>query len=311
MLKVKGVFIILLMMMFATGCVSSKEYKIKFDEAETLRDQVGALEGELAAERSLHQEDVARLSGELDTMKNKNETLTAANTELESKMEADRTELIREIAALKQELTSARLQNDALSEENANLQAELQILNVEKQRAVEARKQEVSELQSTYNELVGELKEEIDKGRVAVSQLKDKLTLSMVDKILFNSGQAEVNKEGRAVLDRVAEILKKVQDKQVRIEGHTDNVAIGAALAERFPTNWELSTARATNVVRYLQDNGGLEPERLSAAGYSEYRPVESNETPEGKARNRRIEIVLVPLDVPMDQPEEEIPGIQ
>jgi chemotaxis protein MotB len=107
-----------------------------------------------------------------------------------------------------------------------------------------------------------------------------------------------VKPEGRAVLDRVAEILVKVEGKQIRIEGHTDDVPIGPGLMDRFPTNWELSTARATTVVRYLTEQGGLEAVKLSAAGYSQYRPVASNETPEGKARNRRIAIVLIPEEI-------------
>jgi chemotaxis protein MotB len=120
--------------------------------------------------------------------------------------------------------------------------------------------------------------------------------LTPVDKILFDSGSADIKKNGKAVLDRVAEILGTITDKQIRIEGHTDNVPIGPVLAIKFPTNWELSTARSTTVVRYLQEKG-VDPRFLSATGYSEYRPVESNESDEGKAKNRRIEIVLIPLD--------------
>ncbi len=81
------------------------------------------------------------------------------------------------------------------------------------------------------------------------------------------------------------------------MEGHTDNVPIGPAIIDKFPTNWELSTARATTVVRYLQERG-VNPGYLSAEGYSEYRPVAPNDTEEGKSKNRRIEIVLIPLDV-------------
>jgi chemotaxis protein MotB len=118
----------------------------------------------------------------------------------------------------------------------------------------------------------------------------------MVEKILFDSGSAAIKQNGKEVLARVAEILSSIHDKQIRIEGHTDNVQIGPALAEKFPTNWELSTARSTTVVRYLQKQG-VDPTFLSAAGYSEYSPVDANETEEGRARNRRIEIVLIPLE--------------
>jgi len=89
-----------------------------------------------------------------------------------------------------------------------------------------------------------------------------------------------------------------VTDKQIRIEGHTDNVPIGPKIIERFPTNWELSTARASSVVRYLIEKGGVNRASLSAVGYAENRPVASNGTLDGQAENRRIEIVLYPKDI-------------
>jgi chemotaxis protein MotB len=118
----------------------------------------------------------------------------------------------------------------------------------------------------------------------------------MVDKIIFPSGSAQISKEGKKVLNKVIDILKDVKDKRIQVEGHTDNVPIVSSLKKRFPTNWELSTGRATEVVRYLQEAGGLDAKLLSATGYSEYQPVASNESETGKRKNRRIEIVLLPL---------------
>ena len=120
----------------------------------------------------------------------------------------------------------------------------------------------------------------------------------MVDRVLFDSGQAQVKPAGLKVLKQVSDILKEVNDKQIRIEGHTDNVPIGPKIADRYPTNWELSTARATSVVRYLIEEGELNPEALTAAGYAQNKSVASNDTPEGRAENRRIEIVLYPKDL-------------
>ena len=117
----------------------------------------------------------------------------------------------------------------------------------------------------------------------------------MVEKILFDSGSAVIKKDGKKVLDRVADILKTIKNQQIKVEGHTDNAPISSRLADRFPTNWELSTARATTVVRYLQERG-LDPALLSAEGYAEYRPVAANDTDDNKAKNRRIEIVLIPM---------------
>lgn len=157
---------------------------------------------------------------------------------------------------------------------------------------------ELSKLKGTYDELVGNLKNEISSGQIQVTQLKDKLTLNMVEKILFNSGQAEVKESGKKVLNSIAAALKNIQDKDVRVEGYTDNVPLSPKLQDRFPTNWELSTARATNVVRYLEEKTGFDPSRLIAAGFGQYHPISTNDTDEGRAQNRRIDIVLVPHEV-------------
>jgi len=102
---------------------------------------------------------------------------------------------------------------------------------------------------------------------------------------------------------KVGAALKAIQDKAIRVEGHTDNVPIATSLQDRFASNWELSTARATAVVRYLQDKAGIAPDHLIAAGYGEFRPIAPNTTPEGRTQNRRIEIVLVPVEKPVVLP--------
>jgi chemotaxis protein MotB len=133
---------------------------------------------------------------------------------------------------------------------------------------------------------------------VTISELKGKLTVNMVDAILFDSGKAEVKPQGLVVLQKVTDILKGIKDKMIRIEGHTDNAKITGALARRYSTNWELSAARALNVTRYFQQQG-INPTLLSAVAYGEFHPVGGNDTEEGKAMNRRIEIVLVPRETP------------
>jgi chemotaxis protein MotB len=137
------------------------------------------------------------------------------------------------------------------------------------------------------------MKSEISKGEVTISELKGKLTVNLVDSVLFDSGKAEVKENGLVVLQKVIDILKSVKDKTIRIEGHTDNVPIVGALTRKYPTNWELSAARAINVARYLQQQG-LDPALLAAVAYGEFKPVAPNDTDEGRAKNRRIEIVLV-----------------
>jgi chemotaxis protein MotB len=191
-----------------------------------------------------------------------------------------------------------------LTEKQAQVQAlqqQIDALNREKATLVQTeadKDAELTKLKGTYDQVVGNLQSEISSGQIQVTQLKDKLTLNMVEKILFNSGQAEVKASGQKVLDSIAAALKNVQDKDIRVEGYTDNVALSPKLVDRFPTNWELSTARATNVVRYLVEKDGLDPSHLIAAGFGEYHPLTSNDTPEGRAQNRRIDIVLVPHEV-------------
>jgi chemotaxis protein MotB len=105
-----------------------------------------------------------------------------------------------------------------------------------------------------------------------------------------------IKPKGQEVLLKLADTFKDNEDQNIVVEGHTDDVQIGSALLDRFPTNWELSTARATAVVRFLQEKGNIAPQRLTASGFSFYQPVASNETPEGRKQNRRIEIILVPI---------------
>jgi len=120
-----------------------------------------------------------------------------------------------------------------------------------------------------------------------------KITFS--DKILFDLGKSELKEQGKMVLLRIGRILNKNQFyKSIQIEGHTDNFPITGSLRLRYPSNWELSSARATSVVRYMQDHAGIEPWFLSATGYSEYHPVVENTDKESRCLNRRIELILI-----------------
>ena len=158
------------------------------------------------------------------------------------------------------------------------------------------KKEEIKKVDETYKALIDEMKKEIDEGNIEITNLRGEVSVNVLDKILFDSGKTAIKPEGLAVLKRVGDILKEVKDKRIVVEGHTDNVPISPALKSRFPTNWELSTARAVVVVRYLHEKVGIDPSLLSATGVSEYHPVADNTNEEGKARNRRIEIVLKPL---------------
>lgn len=126
------------------------------------------------------------------------------------------------------------------------------------------------------------------------------LVIRMKDSILFDSGQAQLKPAARTVLNDVAEALRKLPN-HVRIEGHTDNRPISTSA---FPSNWELSTSRATNVIRYLIEQRGLSAKRLSAAGYGEFRPVADNGTDAGRGQNRRVDLVLLPITVSAGEPK-------
>lgn len=246
-----------------SGCVSTKTYEGAMAEAEAERAMV---EAEMKQTRE-------ELGAEIEELKARVEELARDKEELE-KLSARRAE---EIAMLKNEA-------EKLSEQAGRITVE--------------KEQEIKSIRGTYDDLVREMEEEITRGDIKITRAVDKLSVNFVEKILFDSGRAEIKPEGLKVLKRVGDILKGVEDRQIRVEGHTDDVPIGSRLRERFPSNWELSTARATTVVRYLQDAVEVDPARLSAAGYSEYQPVETNDTVEGRAQNRRIEIVLLPIDV-------------
>ena len=275
---IKNTMLLIVGIILLTGCVSTKKYEASLNNASTLQAEKEDIEERL-------QDIMKRLSEE-----------TADRESLEQdmvKLKVNRDDLVRHKESLLQI-------NHDLNETVAKLSHEKLETIKDKDRTiielVKEKEKAIAQLKGTYDDLVSELNEEIKKGEIKVTQLKDKLTLSMVEKILFDSGSAAIKQNGKEVLARVADILGSIHDKQIRIEGHTDNVQIGPVLAEKFPTNWELSTTRSTTVVRYLQQQG-VDPIFLSAAGYSEYSPVDTNETEEGKARNRRIEIVLIPLE--------------
>jgi len=146
--------------------------------------------------------------------------------------------------------------------------------------------------QKQYESLVQDLSKEVEKGQLQVKQYQNMLTVELAEKIFFDSGSATLKKGGKEVLKKVGEALKGYENKIIRVVGHTDNVKVAKSLQGRFPTNWELSVARATTVVRYLQDVG-IPPQRMVPSGRGEYDPIAPNDTREGRQKNRRIEIML------------------
>ena len=155
-------------------------------------------------------------------------------------------------------------------------------------------------MQSTYNSMLKQqqaiessLRAEISADQVQIEELKDGIRVRMSSALLYREGAVELNPKGRAALDKVAPQFA-AETYEIDVVGNTDNLPIGPELAGRYPTNWELAGARAAIVVRYLQEQG-VDPTRMRAISAGQYHPVESNDTPEGRARNRRTEILLRP----------------
>ena len=145
---------------------------------------------------------------------------------------------------------------------------------------------------NTYQALSQRLQTEINADQVQITQLQDRLKVSVADTLMFPEGGWQLHRTGEQTLDKIVPVLKTLKNKNIVVEGFTDNVPIGPALKQRFPSNWELSTARATDVVRYLAAQG-VPANELSAQGFGDSRPVASNDTPQGRAKNRRVEIVI------------------
>ncbi len=157
-----------------------------------------------------------------------------------------------------------------------------------------AHEAEVSQVRQTYEGLVSKLEREVESGQIVIEQLRDGLRVKLAEEILFATGSAELGDKGREVLLTVSGELQKVP-YQIEVGGHTDNVQIRGNLASLYPTNWELAGARAARVVRLLEE-AGITGNRLLAVSYGENDPVASNDTPEGRARNRRIELRMRPI---------------
>ncbi len=196
----------------------------------------------------------------------------------------------------------------------ADLAQRLQKMEAEKAQLslqVQAKDEEIAKLQGTYNELEAKMKEEIAQGEVHLSQSGDRIKVDLVDKILFDVGDATVTDRGGEVLSRVGAVLANVKDKKIQVSGHTDDLPIHERLRERYPTNWELAATRATNVVRYLEEKANVPGKLLVAAAYGQWEPIAPNKTNAGRQRNRRIEIVLAPAlaPAPIDGKAEATPA--
>jgi len=226
-------------------------------------------------------------------------------SEEEMQVQRDRVDqLTNALNALEQKHGGLQQEFDKLAAANSTLNDQLQRMGM----SAEDSKRRESELKNlieqlrdkerqdqarlaTFRNMLERFNKMIQSGKLRVRIVRNRMVVELAENILFDSGKADLKPEGEEALTEVASVLASIGDRHFQIAGHTDDVPIKS---RRFPSNWHLSTARAVTVTEFLAGHG-VNSERLSAAGYAETQPVSSNDTPEGRAQNRRIEIVLMP----------------
>jgi chemotaxis protein MotB len=289
--------------LFAAGCVSTSTHQKSVDEAAALSSSLSAL---TADHQKLQNKEAACNKDLAETERRRAETqkqleekqlaLERAQADIVriEKVLSDRNqEAGRTMTQMRQELDRLTAELHKVTGERAQLIADRDRLAVEKEK----REQELRAAQDTYGELIDKMRSEISRGEVTISELQGKLTVNLVEKILFDSGSAEIKNGGKEVLSKVGTILNDVKDKEIRVEGYSDNLPISPRLQSIYPSNWELSSARAISVVQFLRNTLDVPGERLCASGFAEFRPIADNSTPEGRSQNRRIQIILAPRE--------------
>ena len=276
--------LLFLICLLPTACVKKSTHEVALTDLSRARGEIESLQAEIAgleAEMAQNARESAALEADLRAQIADLEERGANSAAL---FEEARQEVYRLEAVLNERGAEYR-----------TLQRRLDAL-----RAVE---QEVRERNAIYEDVIGRFRSLMDGGQLSVDIVRGRLVILLPQDVLFGSGSASLGAEGRSVLAEVARVLAEFPDRRFQVEGHTDNVPIAT---ERFPSNWELSSARALAVVRLLAQQG-VDPANVSGAAYGEFQPVASNDDREGRARNRRIEIVMLPnLDVIA---EAQVPG--
>lgn len=213
-----------------------------------------------------------------------------------------------ELAATQIALEEARKAAEQNAAQALDTKADLEVARAAaielNERLTAAEKENAAALQRTKSTLEDEMRAALQSKDITISQLQGKLTVNILDHVLFDSGEAAVKTEGQEILRRLAAVLAAHTNRALHVIGHTDNVPIRASARSRFASNWELSTARATAAVRFLHEQAGVNPKQLGALGYGEFHPVADNATPEGRAKNRRIAVVILPEELAATKPK-------
>lgn len=262
--------------LFAASCAKYKE------QIANQKDEIA----KLRIDRAELEQNQADLEAQVEKLEADKNTLAGENSGLEAQI----ANLVEYQKALEEQIEKLGGDKEKMQQKFKAAQSDLE----SQQKLIEEMKRRQALAQARLDQLrtmLSKFKKLIEGGKLNVRVRNGKLMLELPSAILFPSGKAGLSDEGKATLAEVAGVLKDIRKREFQVAGHTDNVPINSP---RFPSNWELSTARAVSVVKFLQDEG-MQPKNLSAAGYSEYMPAASNDTQTGKAQNRRIEIVLMP----------------
>jgi len=285
-LRISTLTFTILPLLLLSACVSSGKHEAALAEMDSIRQSLGSAQEEI----NRNQQQIKKTEQELDAAKMQN---ALAQEEINRNQE--------QIQKTEQELKSARMQVVTAVEELMKLEARKKDLQ---QELSESQAQmttlrnieiETKRRNQIYENFVNTLKTMIDGGQLTVSIEQGRIVINLPNNVLFKSGSANLNPEGKEALAQIASALSQFSDRRFQIEGHTDNKPIKSA---QFPSNWELSTSRALTVVHLLTEIGVV-PENISAAGFGEFRPRADNESEEGRQLNRRIEIIMLPnLDI-------------
>jgi chemotaxis protein MotB len=305
-MSIRVFFGILLSGLLVTSCVSSKAHKELQSRYENLETRNQKLTNDLRETRAKGEQDLAALQEEYDRLQEERDQIQRELTNTQSNLKS----LTESYDALEANSSTALAENSrrnreliAQLDEKENKLAAEQARLEKLQKDLAARSNRIDELESLIaakDAKMNALKTAVSnaltnfegKG-LTVEQRDGKVYVSMENKLLFSSGSWAVNAEGRRAVQQLGEVLAQNPDIAVLIEGHTDNVPYGGS--GQLQDNWDLSTKRATSIVQILRENNRIDPQNLTAAGRGEFAPVAGNETAEGKAKNRRIEVILTP----------------
>ncbi|MGM1056331.1 MAG: OmpA family protein [Bacteroidota bacterium] len=271
--------------------LQSKNQKLSEDLKETKRSgekDLSALQAEkdkVTSERDRLQKDLEHTTGRYESLKDSYDALEANSSSVLAENSRQNRELLAELDQKEKTLAAEQARLEKLQKDltaRINRINELEGLIAAKDAKMNALKTAVSNALTNFE----------GKG-LTVEQRDGKVYVSMENKLLFSSGSWAVNSEGRKAVQQLGTVLAQNPDISVLIEGHTDNVPYGGT--GQLNDNWDLSTKRATSIVQILQENKGIDQQNLTAAGRGEFAPIAENTTAEGKAKNRRIEVILTP----------------